>query len=276
MKTIKLKNFQISNNLPFVFIAGPCQIESLEHSRMVCSFLSELCNKLEINFIFKSSFDKANRTSIKGQRGIGIEKSIEIFHKIKEEFNCPILTDIHNESHCKILGNVVDVLQIPAFLCRQTDLIEAACKYGKIVNIKKGQFLAPWDMNNVIKKAEHFENENLMITERGSCFGYNNLVVDMTGVNIMAKYEYPVIIDATHAVQKPGGLNNSSGGSRDLAPVIAKAAIASTPIAGVFCEVHNDPDNAPSDGPNMLNFKMTEDLLKTLKKLDKITKSQNE
>ncbi len=272
MKDIYLKNFKISNESPFVFIAGPCQIESLEHSRKVCGFLVNLCNKLDIPFVFKSSFDKANRTSLKGKRGIGLEKSIEIFQKIKEEFDCPILTDIHNEEQCKKIGQYVDVLQVPAFLCRQTDLIEAAAKYGKIVNIKKGQFLAPWDMKNVAQKAVDFGNENIMITERGSSFGYNRLVVDITSLPIMREYKFPLIIDATHAVQQPGGLGLCSGGNRELAPIIARAAIASSKIAGVFCEVHEDPDNAPSDGPNMLNFQMTENLLKILKELDQISK----
>lgn len=272
-KVISIDNIKISNNLPFVFIAGPCQIESLEHSLKICDFLMNLCFKLNIPFIFKSSFDKANRTSEKGKRGIGVDESIKVFEVLKKEFNCKILTDIHNEKQCEIFGNIVDVLQIPAFLCRQTDLIKAAFEFGKVVNIKKGQFLAPWDMTGVISKVQSFNlHNNLLLTERGNSFGYNNLVVDMKSLDIMSKMNYPVIIDATHAVQQPGGMGSKSGGNREFAPNIAKASIASCKIAGVFCEVHEDPDNAPSDGPNMLNFQMTEGLLSVLKKLDQITK----
>jgi len=271
-KKVVVKNLNISNELPFTFIGGPCQIESRDHALKMADFISKLCAKNDIPFIFKASFDKANRTSVKGIRGIGMEKAIAVFEEIKKEFGCPVLTDIHNEEQCKHMGAVVDVLQVPAFLCRQTDLLEAACTYGKCVNVKKGQFLSPSDMQNVTDKCSHFKNENILLTERGSCFGYNNLIVDMTGLPILTQTGCPIIIDATHAVQKPGGKGTSSGGNRDMAMIIAKAAIASGPIGGVFCEVHDDPDNAFSDGPNSLNFPMLEKLLPTLKKIDGIVK----
>ena len=267
------ENVKFSNNLPFVFIAGPCQIESEEHSLKVCDFLVNLTSKLGIPFVFKSSFDKANRTSIKGKRGIGLDKSLSIFEKIKKEFNCPVLTDIHLPEQCEKIAPYVDILQIPAFLCRQTDLLEASAKTGKVVNVKKGQFSSPDGMSKIVEKLEYFGNKNVLLTERGTSFGYNNLVVDMRGLDIMAKTGKPVIIDATHSVQMPGGLGDSTGGDRKMAPILARASIASRPIAGVFCEVHNDPDNAPSDGPNMLNFEMTEKLLPQLKEIDMLMKN---
>jgi len=266
-------NVIFCNDLPFVFIAGPCQIESLDHSLKVVDFLSEVCQKLSIPFVFKSSFDKANRTSIRGQRGIGIDKAIDIFVRIKEKFGCPILTDIHNENDCEKVKDVVDILQIPAFLSRQTDLLIAAGRTGKVVNVKKGQFLSPFDIKNAVEKIQYIGNENILLTERGVSFGYNQLVVDMKSLKIMSETTHkPVIFDATHSVQEPSGRGTSSGGDRRFAPVLARAAIASTPIAGIFCEVHDNPDNAPSDGANMLNFKMTEDLLPILKEFDYISK----
>jgi 2-dehydro-3-deoxyphosphooctonate aldolase (KDO 8-P synthase) len=276
MKQIKINdNITISNNNKIAFIAGPCQLESLDHSRKICEFLKNLCDTLNIDLIFKGSFDKANRSSSKGKRGLGIEESMRIFEEIKKEFQCPVLTDVHKEEQCELVAKYVDILQIPAFLCRQTDLLHAALKHGNCVNVKKGQFLAPWDVKGIINKAESFvENPKLLLTERGNSFGYNNLVVDMRSLKIIGDTEYPVIIDATHAVQQPGYLSGlSSGGDRRFAPVIARAAVASCKIAAVFCEIHNDPDNAPSDGPNMLNFEMTEKLLKELKLIDEIIKA---
>jgi len=264
---------RFSNDLPFVFIGGPCQIESPEHALMVCDFLVNLTTKLNIPYVFKASFDKANRTSINGKRGVGLEKSLAVFEKIKKEFGCAITTDVHLPSQCDQIAPYVDILQIPAFLCRQTDMLEAAAKTGKVVNVKKGQFLSPDGMSKIVEKIEYFGNKNVMLTERGATFGYNNLVVDMRGLEIMARTNKPVIIDATHSVQQPGNLGNSTGGDRTMAPILARSAIASRPIAGVFCEVHNDPEHAFSDGPNSLTFEMTEKLLKELKAIDNLVKS---
>ncbi len=259
-------NVKFGNNLPFVFIGGPCQIESEKHALMICDFLCNLCTKLDIPYVFKASFDKSNRTSIHSKRGVGLKKSIPIFKKIKKEFGCAITTDVHLPEQCKEIAEVVDIIQIPAFLCRQTDLLEAASKTKKIVNIKKGQFLSPNEMTKVVEKIEYFGNKNIILTERGTSFGYNNLVVDVRGLDVMAKTGKPVVIDATHAVQCPGGLGDSTGGNR---------IIASRPIAGVFCEVHNDPDKAFSDGPNSLNFDMTDRLLCELKEIDNVVKNLN-
>lgn len=271
-KVSKIANIEMANDKPFTFIGGPCQIESEEHAVMVADFLVNLTSKLGIPYIFKASFDKANRTSINGKRGIGLEKSIKVFERIHKEFGCAITTDIHTAEQCAVMGEVVDVLQVPAFLCRQTDLLEAAAKHGKAVNVKKGQFLDPYGMKNVVEKLEHFGAKNIGLIERGSSFGYNNLVVDMRGLEIMAQTGYPVIIDATHSVQMPGSNGTSTGGDRRMAPIIARSAIASRQIAGVFCEVHNDPDHAFSDGPNSLTFEMTETLLKQLKEIDSLMK----
>lgn len=273
MDVVKVKDISFANNLPFVFIGGPCQIESEEHALKVADFLVNLTSKLGIPYVFKASFDKANRTSVKAKRGIGLEKSIIVFEKIKKEFNCPITTDVHLPEQCKKIAQVVDILQIPAFLCRQTDLLESAAKTGRAINVKKGQFLSPSGMSKIVEKVEYFGNKNIILTERGTTFGYNNLVVDMCGLEIMSQTKKPVIIDATHAVQMPNGSGNSTGGNRMMAPILARAAISSRPIAGVFCEVHDDPDNALSDGPNSLNFSMTEKLLKQLKELDQLVKS---
>ncbi len=273
MRTINLGDIKISNNLPFVFIAGPCQIESVEHSLMIASKVKEMCDKLRIGYIFKGSFDKANRSSIGGKRGIEFEESIKAFIAIKEKLGIPVLTDIHKEEHCKTLADYVDIIQVPAFLCRQTDLLEAAAKSGKIVNIKKGQFLAPQDVNNIVAKMDHFGNQNVMLTERGATFGYNNLVSDMRSLYIMSQTGCPIIFDATHSVQQPGGLGNASGGDRKFVSILARAAIAATPIAGIFAEVHQDPDNAPSDGPCMLRLDTVEKFLTTLKQIDDISKS---
>jgi 2-dehydro-3-deoxyphosphooctonate aldolase (KDO 8-P synthase) len=274
MRKILINNLAIANNLPFVLIAGPCQTESLDHSLMIAKNVSEICQRLNIGFIYKSSFDKANRSSVSGKRGLGLEKTLPIFAEIKKRFNCPILTDVHNEEQCKLLGESadVDILQIPAFLCRQTDLLEVASKTNKIINVKKGQFLAPWDAQNIVSKFDHFGNQKLMLTERGVSFGYNTLVSDMRSLPIMAKTGCPVIFDATHSVQQPGGLGGASGGQREFVETLATAA-TSVGVAGLFMEVHQDPDNAPSDGPCMLRLDSLEKLLTKLKKFDNIVKN---
>ena len=276
MRTIQIGKIKIANNLPFTLIAGPCQTESLDHSLMIASSVKIICDKLGINFIYKSSFDKANRSSIGGQRGAGLEKTLPIFAAVKKEFDCPILTDIHSEEHCKILATCdeVDILQVPAFLCRQTDLLEAAAKTGKVINVKKGQFLAPWDAANIVKKMDHFGNQNLMLTERGVSFGYNTLVSDMRSLPIMAKTGCPIVFDATHSVQQPGGLGGASGGQREFVETLASAAVA-VGIAALFTEVHQDPDSAPSDGPCMLRLDGLEKLLTKLKKFDEIVKNHD-
>ncbi len=273
MKTVTVGSITIRNDNPFTLIAGPCVLESRDHAFMMAGAIKEIVTKHNIPWIYKTSFDKANRTSIKGVRGLGLEKSLEIFSDLKKEFGMPMVTDIHAPEQCAQVAEVVDVLQIPAFLCRQTDLLVAAAKTGKAINVKKGQFLAPWDMKNVAQKISDSDNENIMLCERGASFGYNTLVVDMRGLPIMAQTGYPVIMDATHAVQQPGGMGASTGGDRTMVPVMAKAAIA-VGVAGLFMEVHQDPDNAPSDGPNMLKLEDLEGLLITLKRLDEIAKSK--
>jgi 2-dehydro-3-deoxyphosphooctonate aldolase (KDO 8-P synthase) len=274
MLTINFKNFNIANNLPFVLIAGPCQTESRDHSLMMAENIAKICNKLNINFIYKSSFDKANRSSISSKRGLGIDATLPIFAEIKKNFDCPILTDIHNEQQCEILGksSAVDILQIPAFLCRQTDLLISAAKTNKVINVKKGQFLAPADAKNIVEKIQHHHNSKIMLTERGVSFGYNNLVTDMRSLKIMAQTGCPIIFDATHSVQQPGGLGGASGGQREFVEILANAATA-VGVAGLFMEVHQDPDNAPSDGPCMLRLDNLEKVLGKLKKYDEITKN---
>jgi len=273
MRTIQIQDIKISNNLPLTLLAGPCQTESLDHSLMMASNIKRICDKLGINFVYKSSFDKANRSSVGGQRGAGLEKTLPIFAEVKKQFGCPIITDIHNEEHCRILANCpeVDILQIPAFLCRQTDLLEAAAKTGKVINIKKGQFLAPWDAANIVKKMDHFGNQRVMLTERGASFGYNTLVSDMRSLPIMAKTGCPVVFDATHSVQQPGGQGSTSGGQREFVETLASAAVA-VGVAALFMEVHQDPDNAPSDGPCMVRLDNLEKLLTRLKRLDEVVK----
>ena len=269
--TVKCGSIDISNTNNFCLIAGPCQLETEQHAMDMSGEIKEITSKLGINFIYKTSFDKANRTSLKGKRGIGLEQSIPIFDKIKKENNVPILTDIHNPEQCSIVANHVDILQIPAFLCRQTDLLIAAAKTKKIINVKKGQFLAPWDMVNVTKKISDSGNNNILVTERGASFGYNTLVSDMRSLPIMAKNGYPVIFDATHSVQQPGGKGESSGGQREFVEHLSRAAVA-VGVAGVFMETHQDPDNAPSDGPNMIQLSNLENLLKQLIEIDKVIK----
>lgn len=271
MKHIALPGVTFGNDLPFVLIAGPCQMESREHGLEMASALKELTQRLGIGFVFKASFDKANRTSLSGQRGMGLEKGLAAFRDIKEQVGCLTLTDVHEPGQCAAAAEVVDILQIPAFLCRQTDLLVAAARTGAVINVKKGQFLAPWDMKNVAAKIADSGNDQILLTERGASFGYNTLVVDMRALPIMKETGYPVIIDATHAVQQPGGNGTSSGGDRRFAPVIANAALT-TGIAGVFAETHKNPDQAPSDGPNMIVFAQLEDLLKKMMAFDRVAK----
>jgi 2-dehydro-3-deoxyphosphooctonate aldolase (KDO 8-P synthase) len=262
----------IGNDLPLVLIAGPCQIESRDHSLMMAEKLIKLTNTLGIPFVYKSSYDKANRTSISGKRGIGLVKALPIFDEIRKELGCPVLTDVHSEDQCEVVAPHVDVLQIPAFLCRQTDLLIAAAKTGKVINVKKGQFLAPWDMKNVVDKMDYAGNPNVILTERGASFGYNTLVTDMRSLPIMAQTGCPVVFDATHSVQQPGGQGGSSGGDRRFVPPLARAA-AAVGVAGLFMETHQDPDNAPSDGPNMVKFEDMERLLAVFKEHDKLAKA---
>ena len=271
MKKILVQSIEISNTNPFVLIAGPCVLESRDHAMMMAENLTTLCNALGIPLIYKTSFDKANRTSIAGARGLGLEASLKIFEELRNTFHVPITTDVHSPEQCAAVANFVDVLQIPAFLCRQTDLLEAAAKTGKVINIKKGQFLAPWDMQNVVKKMESFGNSNIMLCERGASFGYNTLVSDMRSLSIMAQTGYPVIFDATHSVQQPGGQGASTGGKREFAPILARAAVA-VGVAGVFLETHQDPENAPSDGPNMIRLSDMKKVLSELKAFDLIAK----
>lgn len=271
MKTIQVGQLSISNKLPFTLIAGPCQMESRQHAMDVSGVLVELTKKLGIPFIYKTSYDKANRTSISGQRGLGLEKALPVFEEVKKTYGCPVLTDVHSESQCTEAGTVVDVLQIPAFLCRQTDLLVAAANTGKVVNVKKGQFLAPWDVKGIVGKLEASGCEKIMLTERGASFGYNTLINDMRALPIMAQTGYPVVFDATHSVQQPGGLGTASGGQREFVPVLSRAAV-SVGVAAVFMETHPDPDNAPSDGPCMVKLSDMEQQLAVLKEFDALAK----
>jgi 2-dehydro-3-deoxyphosphooctonate aldolase (KDO 8-P synthase) len=271
-RTVHIANIAVGNDKPIVLIAGPCQLESRQHALEMSQALVEITGKLGMGLIYKTSFDKANRTSSSAQRGLGMEKSLPIMAEIREKFGCPVLTDVHDAGQCAPVAEAVDVLQIPAFLCRQTDLLVAAAKTGRVVNVKKGQFLAPWDMKNVAAKIAESGNDKILLTERGASFGYNTLVTDMRGLPIMAQTGYPVVIDATHAVQQPGGQGTSSGGDRRFAPVIARAAVA-VGVAGVFMETHQDPDKAPSDGPNMIHLKDMAGILNTLQQVDKVAKA---
>ncbi len=271
-KEVKCNGFKISNNDKISLIAGPCQLETEQHAMDMAGKIKEIASKFDIGFIYKTSFDKANRTSLKGKRGAGIEKSLPVFDKIKKELKVPVLTDIHNEEQCKIVSEHVDILQIPAFLCRQTDLLVAAAKTNKIINVKKGQFLAPWDMVNVTKKISESGNENILVTERGASFGYNTLVSDMRSIPIMAKNGYPVVFDGTHSVQQPGGQGDKSGGQREFVEHLSRAAVA-VGVAAIFLETHQDPDNAPSDGPNMVPLNRLEKLISQLVEIDKLVKN---
>jgi 2-dehydro-3-deoxyphosphooctonate aldolase (KDO 8-P synthase) len=272
MTHVSINNLTIGNDLPFVLIAGPCQIESEAHTMEVAGFLAEMSKNLGIGLIYKSSYDKANRTSAKAQRGIGMAKGLEILARVREKFDLPVLTDVHDTAHCAPAAEAVDVLQIPAFLCRQTDLLLAAGNTGRAVNVKKGQFLAPWDMANVAAKIAGTGNEKILLTERGASFGYNTLVSDMRSLPIMAETGYPVVFDATHSVQQPGGQGTSSGGERRFAPVLARAAL-SVGCAAVFIECHPDPDHAPSDGPNMIPLQQMPKLIERLMAFDKLSKA---
>ena len=272
MKVVKIADISVANNLPFILIAGPCALESRDVAFRCAESLIKTTNELNIPFIFKSSFDKANRTSLNARRGVPMKDALKIFEEIKKEFGCLIVTDVHESWQCQEVADVVDVLQIPAFLCRQTDLLVAAAQTGKAVEIKKGQFLAPWDMENVYKKVTMSGNENVLLCERGSCFGYNRLVSDMRSLRIMADFGYPVIFDATHSVQEPGGLGGSSGGNRDYVELLARAAM-SIGVAGLYIETHFDPKNAFSDGPNMVPLHVVKDFLVTMKRFDDIAKS---
>lgn len=271
-RRVQVGNITFSNDLPFGLICGPCQLESMDHTMDLAGKIVEIAKKLNIPYVFKASFDKANRTSINGARGVGLEKAMEIFAEVKKRFGCPVITDVHEPHQCAEVAPVVDMLQIPAFLCRQTDLVVAAAKTGKALNIKKGQFLAPWDMKNVVAKADQSGNLNVLVTERGVSFGYNTLVVDMRSLPIMAQQTgCPVVIDATHSVQQPGGNGTSTGGQREFAPVLARAAVA-VGVAGVFIETHQNPDKSPSDGPNMIPLADLEGVLETLLSIDRLIK----
>ncbi len=264
-------NLRVGNRLPLVLISGPCQLESVDHALMIATTLNDACTAAGVGFIFKGSFDKANRTALSGKRGMGIDQGLKVLEAVKSEIGCPVLTDVHVPDQCATVAAVVDVLQIPAFLCRQTDLLLAAGNSGAAINVKKGQFLAPWDMPNVAEKLASTGNKRIMLCERGTSFGYNTLVADMRGLPQMAKTGYPVVMDATHSVQQPGGMGGSSGGQREFAPVMARAAV-SLGVAAVFLETHQAPDTAPSDGPNMIPLGQMPDLINALIEFDNLAK----
>ncbi|UWQ63638.1 3-deoxy-8-phosphooctulonate synthase [Leisingera caerulea] len=272
MKKIDTAGLTIGNDCPLTLIAGPCQLETADHARMIAGRLKEACDKAGAQFVFKASYDKANRTSLSGKRGLGIDEGLKVLDTIRSEFGVPVLTDVHTEAQCAVAAEAVDILQIPAFLCRQTDMLLAAGRTGKAVNIKKGQFLAPWDMANVVAKVESTGNENILLTERGTSFGYNTLVADMRSLPQMAQGGYPVVMDATHSVQQPGGKGGSTGGQREFAPLMARAAV-SLGIAAVFIETHQDPDSAPSDGPNMIYLDQMPQLIESLMRFDALAKA---
>jgi len=272
MKDVQIGGLTLGNDRPLTVVAGPCQIETADHAQMIAGRMSEACAAVGAQYVFKASYDKANRTSLSGKRGLGIEAGLKVLEGVRRTLGVPVLTDIHDAGQARAAAQVVDIIQIPAFLCRQTDLLLAAGETGAVVNIKKGQFLAPWDMANVASKVESTGNTRILLTERGVSFGYNTLVADMRSLPIMAKTGYPVIMDATHSVQQPGGLGGSSGGQREFAPAMARAAV-SLGIAGVFIETHEDPGRAPSDGPNMIPLDDMPRLLATLMKLDAIAKA---
>jgi 2-dehydro-3-deoxyphosphooctonate aldolase (KDO 8-P synthase) len=271
---VKVGAVVFDNAAPFSLIAGPCQLESRDHAFMIAEQLKSMCGTLGIGLVFKASFDKANRTSLRGKRGMGLEASLGVFEEVRSKLGLPVLTDVHEREQCAEIASVVDVLQIPAFLCRQTDLLVAAAETGKVVNIKKGQFLAPEDMKNVAAKVSDSGNPNVLLTERGVSFGYNALVSDMRSLPIMAAMGAPVVFDATHSVQRPGGLGAASGGDRNMVPVLARAAVA-VGVAGVFIETHEAPDTAPSDGPNMVPLNQMATLLRRLKAIDAVTKTSS-
>lgn len=272
-KSFKIGDVTIGGDEPFVLIAGPCQIEGLDHALMMAKKIAKACEKTGTKFIYKSSYDKANRSSVATQRGIGIDEGLKILETVKKEFGVPVLTDVHETTHCNIVKDVIDVIQIPAFLCRQTDLLLAAGNTGRAINVKKGQFLAPWDMKNVAAKIASTGNERIILCDRGTSFGYNTLVTDFRGLPIMAQTGYPVMFDATHSVQQPGGQGTTSGGQREFAPILARAA-CSIGVSAVFIETHQDPDNAPSDGPNMIQIDEMENLIGTLRAFDDLAKGK--
>jgi 2-dehydro-3-deoxyphosphooctonate aldolase (KDO 8-P synthase) len=273
-RQVQIGELTLGNDRPFTLIAGPCQIESRQHALDMARALKQASAAAGIGLIYKSSYDKANRTSLTGQRGIGLDEGVEILAEVREAVGCPVLTDVHEPQHCAKVGERVDVLQIPAYLCRQTDLLVAAAATGQAINVKKGQFLAPWDMKNVVDKITASGNQRVMVCERGASFGYNTLVSDMRSLPIMAAQTgCPVVFDATHSVQQPGGQGTSSGGQREFVPVLARAALA-VGVAAVFMEVHQDPDNAPSDGPNMVHLEALPELLATLAEFDRLAKAR--
>ena len=274
VRHVQVGEVTLGNDRPLVLIAGPCALESRDHALEMSHALVEMAGRLKIGLIYKTSFDKANRTSVDSPRGVGLRQGLTILAEVREVHGCPVLTDVHGPEQCKPVAEAVDVLQIPAFLSRQTDLLLAAAATGKAVNIKKGQFLAPWDMRHVVAKMEHAGNRNLLLTERGASFGYNSLVSDMRSLPILAATGYPVVFDATHSVQQPGGLGSRSGGQREFVPVLARAAV-SVGVAAVFMETHQDPDRAPSDGPNMIPLAELADLVATLMEFDRLAKSKS-
>ena len=271
MENVDIGGLSVGNDRPLTIIAGPCQLESADHAQMIAGFMKEACAKVGAGFIFKASYDKANRTSLSGERGVGIDVGLKILADIGKMFDVPVLTDVHTPEQCQAAAAATDIIQIPALLCRQTDLLIAAGETGAAVNVKKGQFMAPWDMENVVTKIESTGNRRILLTERGTSFGYNTLVADMRSLPEMAKTGYPVVMDATHAVAQPGGLGGSSGGQREFAPVMARAAV-SLGIAAVFMETHQDPDTAPSDGPNMIILDQMPKLLEMLMGIDALAK----
>lgn len=272
MTTIDLGKLKIGNDQPLTVIAGPCQLESETHAQMIAGAMQEACAAVGAQFVFKASYDKANRTSVSGVRGLGLDEGLKVLQSVGKALDVPVLTDVHSETQCGAVAEACDILQIPAFLCRQTDLLLAAGATGAVINVKKGQFLAPWDMTNVVSKIESTGNRRIMLTERGTSFGYNTLVTDMRGLPQMAASGYPVVMDATHSVQQPGGQGGSSGGQREFAPVMARAAVA-LGVAAVFIETHEDPDNAPSDGPNMIYLDQMPGLINTLMQFDTLAKA---
>ena len=272
MHTVDIGDLAVSNDLPLLVIAGPCQLEGTDHAQMIAGKMAEVCAAHGAQFVFKGSYDKANRTSLGGKRGLGMDEGLKVMQSVKDSIGCPVLTDIHAPEHCATVAKVCDIMQIPAFLCRQTDLLLAAGETGAVINVKKGQFLAPWDMPNVVSKIESTGNKRIMLTERGASFGYNTLVADMRSLPTMARTGYPVVMDATHSVQQPGGMGGSSGGQREFAPVMARAAV-SLGIAAVFIETHEDPDNAPSDGPNMIPLDQMDGVIKSLMGFDALAKA---
>ncbi|MCP4205575.1 MAG: 3-deoxy-8-phosphooctulonate synthase [Shimia sp.] len=272
MKHVNVGALTIGNDLPLTVIAGPCQLESKDHAEMIAGTMKEACAKVGAQYVFKASYDKANRTSLTGIRGLGLDSGLSVLDGIRKDFDVPVLTDVHTEEQCALAAEAVDILQIPAFLCRQTDMLLAAGKTGAAVNVKKGQFLAPWEMGNIVTKIESTGNTNILLTERGTSFGYNTLVADMRSLPQMAKTGYPVVMDATHSVQQPGGQGGSSGGQREFAPVMARAAV-SIGTAAVFIETHQDPDKAPSDGPNMIPLDQMPHLIDTLMQFDALAKA---